>query len=1148
MPKFSRLFLFSFFLCCFFNNINAQVNAVTFGKNRVQFKKLKWNYYQSDNFNVYFYSNGQELAKYALQVAEKELSDIEQAAEYSLQRRANILVYNNYNDFQQSNVGLNTDILNSGSSTQLVNNKMLVYFDGNHEKLKIKIREGIADVITKNMLFGDNLSEVASNQTFLDLPKWLTDGYVAYLAEHWNTALDDELKGEILSGDYKKFSKFSAANPSLAGHAFWYFIEEKYKKENVTFFLYVARTNKSINKASLQITKKSFKALLAEFMIYEEEKYENDIRKRKAYPKGSYVDGFEITPQIDYYRFNVNPIKKNNSYLVTQFKKGIVRVLLNDEYENTTLLKFGIRTSQKNINPNYPMMAWDPKGTKFTIAYSERGKLLLLLFDATTKEKKWEIDLTDKLDQIQDMKYMLNSRTLLLSAVKNGHTDIFTFDLEKEKLTQITNDVYDDLDATFVSFPNKTGIVFASNRPSATAENSDIVLPSDNRYNIFMVTNFGDKPELNQITKLTDLKYGNARYPAQYNVNHFTFVSDENGIANRYAGFFTTKNMGSDTLILIGDNILRNPTKIEIDSALQAQQKIEIDSLAIVSMTSDSTYTFPLTNYESSLAETKSAGDDRILSEVTRSGNEKNLYKLKLDANALSKRNVTAQPTEFGKKLMRESKKTKVASAKNVVGYEVKLKPESEFQNEFEKEKTDSTALGTTISSVLITDENNVLNRAKLYPYNPIKFSADFGSASFSTTVLFNKYQPYGGGSGPIMLSSNTPLNGLITLGTSDLMEDKRVLGGFKIGTNLKDNEWFVSYQNLKRRIDWGVSYYRNVLGTDANIVDGQGNILVTYPGKMVTNFYMGNVSFPFDETKSIRLSSGIRSDLIAVSNLDQLSASFDNQSKIYSTTHLEYVHDNSLNKMNNIWNGLRYKTFIDWNRQVRGLVEGVGATMFNFGFDARYYYPIYKNFIWAGRAAGDFSWGNQKIIYYLGGVDGWLMFGNNVKPGTTRERYFNSSNAPAQDATYAFQSLALNMRGYTQNAANGNNAIVLNSEFRLPVMSTLFDKISNNAFLRDLQITQFIDLGSAWNGAVKKIKRPEINYNTPITLPNGDQLPGPVTVKLKTGGVGPFVGGYGFGARSTLLGYFIKYDIGWPMNTFFGGKPVMYVSLGLDF
>jgi hypothetical protein len=109
--------------------------------------------------------------------------------------------------------------------------------------------------------------------------------------------------------------------------------------------------------------------------------------------------------------------------------------------------------------------------------------------------------------------------------------------------------------------------------------------------------------------------------------------------------------------------------------------------------------------------------------------------------------------------------------------------------------------------------------------------------------------------------------------------------------------------------------------------------------------------------------------------------------------------------------------------------------------------------------------------------------------------------------------------------------------------MSTLFDKISNNAFLRDFQITQFIDFGSAWNGSFKKIKRPETIYNQ---LPNGNTSQ--VSVKLKTGGVGPFVGGYGFGARSTLFGYFMKYDISWPMNTFFGGKPVMYVSLGLDF
>ena len=130
-------------------------------------------------------------------------------------------------------------------------------------------------------------------------------------------------------------------------------------------------------------------------------------------------------------------------------------------------------------------------------------------------------------------------------------------------------------------------------------------------------------------------------------------------------------------------------------------------------------------------------------------------------------------------------------------------------------------------------------------------------------------------------------------------------------------------------------------------------------------------------------------------------------------------------------------------------------------------------------------------------------------------------------------------MRGFNQNVANGNNAVVLNSEFRLPVFSTLFNKPINNAFLRNFQIIQFIDLGTAWNGAYNKIQRPT------QVFPSDD---GFVTVNLKAGGLGPFVGGYGFGARSTILGYFLRLDAGWEMRGFFRGKPLLHFAMGVDF
>ncbi|MEO7523720.1 MAG: hypothetical protein ABIT58_06470, partial [Ferruginibacter sp.] len=696
------------------------------------------------NFNVYFNQKGQELAKFVAQLAEKELPQLEAASEYSLQRRANIILYNEFADMQQTNIGLETDILSTGGTTAFVNNKMLVYFDANHANLKRQVRQGIADIITKNLLFGDDIGEVAGNQTLLDLPKWLTDGYVAYLGENWSTDLDDELKSDILSGNYSKFSKFAFDKPLLAGHAFWYFIEEKYKKENVTYFLYLARVYKKINKASLQITKKKFKDLLVEFMEYQDDKYSNDINKRKSYPKGNYIDGFDISKRLNYYRFNVNPNKKDNSYVVTQFKKGIVRVILNYDYETKTLLKYGVRAREREMNPNYPIMAWDPKGTRIALIYSTQGRLKLFVYDVVTRYKQYRIDLTDQFDQVQDIKYMLDSKTLLLSAVKNGHTDIYTYNIEKEKAQQITNDVYDDLDPSFVAFPNKTGIIFSSNRPNSNAKSADTVLPGSSRYNVFLITDFGDKPELNQISQLTNLKYGDARFPTQYNSNHFTFISDENGIGNRYAGFFTTKKTGLDTLVLIGDDILRNPSQPEIDSTLKVYKKTEPDSTAVVSVSEDSAYSFPLSNYPSSIAETRIAGDKNQVSEVTRqSSDEKTLYKLKIDEVTLNRRNINAQPTEYAKKLMRESRLTQIKDANVANAADSSKKEDDFFQSEFPADKTDSSTKDNTGIDASREKTETILERAKLYRYKPRKFSSDFASIGLNSTVLVNRYQAY---------------------------------------------------------------------------------------------------------------------------------------------------------------------------------------------------------------------------------------------------------------------------------------------------------------------------------------------------------------------------------------------------------------------
>jgi hypothetical protein len=481
---------------------HAQVSAVEFGKNRVQYQKFNWRYYQTDNFNTYFSQDGLELGKYVAQIAEKELPQLEEFIEYGLQRRANLVVYNNFDEMQQSNIGLGIDWQNTGGVTKLVNNKLVVFFDANKNNMRRQVRQGIAQVLVQNMLFGDDLGEMAANQTLLDLPKWLTDGYIAYAAETWTTDLDDQLKSALLSGNYNNFYQFAFEKPMLAGHAFWYYFGNKYGVNRTTYLLYLSRIYRNLNSASQRIAKKKFKDILKDFMTEQSQLYYADIRGRRIVPKGQ----LSVTEEIgkkDFIRFNANPQPRSFTYAVVEFNQGRYSVVLNENFTNRrVLLKYGVRSREDEVNPNYPILAWDGKGTRLAVVYSEEGKLKLFVYDAVTRVRTTRQELP-MFDQVQDMKYMLDANTLLFSAVKGGQTDIFVYKIERQTVEQVTDDVYDNLDPSFVAFPNKTGIIFSSNRPSAYAPSNDTAMPSPH-FNIFLVDNW-NQSEFKQISQLTDV-------------------------------------------------------------------------------------------------------------------------------------------------------------------------------------------------------------------------------------------------------------------------------------------------------------------------------------------------------------------------------------------------------------------------------------------------------------------------------------------------------------------------------------------------------------------------------------------------------------------------------------------------------------------
>jgi hypothetical protein len=162
-----------------------------------------------------------------------------------------------------------------------------------------------------------------------------------------------------------------------------------------------------------------------------------------------------------------------------------------------------------------------------------------------------------------------------------------------------------------------------------------------------------------------------------------------------------------------------------------------------------------------------------------------------------------------------------------------------------------------------------------------------------------------------------------------------------------------------------------------------------------------------------------------------------------------------------------------------------------------------------------------------MGGVDNWLF------------PKFNQITPIDYNQNYAYQTLATNMRGFNQNIRNGNSFVVINSELRFPVFQYFSKTPISSSFLRSFQIVGFGDIGTAWTGSNP--------YSPENSLFTSYINSGPMHISVEVQKE-PIVGGFGFGARATVMGYFIRGDVSWGVDDYRVREPVYYLSLSLDF
>ena len=1094
----------------------------TFGKNRLQYRQFNWQYLAGKNFDIYFYDNRAEVARDALEYLEGEFDRITDLIGYPPYFKTKVFLYNSLADLRQSNVGLNRTVFTVGGETEFVKPYVEVAHLGNVQEFKEELLYQIANLMVDEMMFGGNLKDIFQSALLLNLPEWFVNGASLYISKGWTVEMDDFIRQFIQKKRSRKLAKLNGREAALAGQSVWNFIAEKYGKSSIANILNYTRLTRNEEKSILITLGVSYKQLMVEW----EQFYagmEADVSKSYVSPADSTLFTLFHNKTTQYTTVKISSDGRYIAYAENDRGRYMVKVKELATDREKIIISGGSKVINQRVDYNVPLISWADEHTLGVIGL-KKGQYVFWLYDLSTNSKLPRI--LDKFSNVRSFDFSSNGRLVILSADFEGQNDLFLASSRRDRVRRLTNDIYDDLDPSFL--PQSNGIVFSSNRTSDSLKvekNMPLESLTDN-YNLFVFDLDSTKNLLTRVTNTLSKDYA----PRALDQHTFIYLSDQRGITNLF--------------------------KYDLSTGIYSQ----------------------LTNFSSSVEEYDLSFSSKKFAIVATKNMEENIFiSTGFDANrqvftpATRRKDLQQARVIRARKKQEADNEAKTMSVKDLLNERMKdakeETPASDSTTVQHPERLDSVRTDSTVVHVNEADSLNQTDSVKIQNVQPEKTQPDkdvvntddydFEDEQVKETqpgetflTRYMKARETSRITGPFPYESKFSADNLITslvidplrgLGMrietqmNDMLENYRFFGGIMTTIDLHNSDVYAELQYLPAYIDFSARFDRKAIRWEppSNIND---TAIYNYNytlhklevgGSMPLNDRARFTLKPFFElTRSVNL--GVSDRLVDVPKPAPVS-------NFYAGLRSEIVYDNSVSTGMNIIEGTRGKVAFIHHQGVNNEDNSFSQVY----VDLRHYQKIYKEIVFAVRGFAGTFFGRSPKQYLLGGMDNWF-FNKSQEEGTTGTGEPNPIGVYNRDnQDLLFVEYVTSLRGFDYATLFGNKVLLFNAELRIPLARTLAGGPISSNFFRNMQLTGFYDIGTSWSGDPPFDSQTSVSYK----LIHG----GPFEAQLKNF-LNPWLYSYGVGLRSVMLGYYLKFDLAWPVQNFEVGEPRLYVTLGFDF
>lgn len=498
------------------------LSAQYFGRNKPRYRSFEFKVLETPNFELHYYSKNKEVIDWFANDLESWYDFQSNVLGHNIPFKNPFILYSNHAEFQQTNAISGGIGVGTGGVTESLKNRVIMPLTFSNQQTHQVLGHELVHAFQFDMILrGDSTDQ----RSLTNLPLWTIEG----LAEYISIGRIDPftamwMRNAIMQDDVPSLKKM--ANPKYFpyryGQAAWSFMTGVYGDDIIkTFFMNTAKYGMEYaSQHSFGLDLNTLSERWEESLRDYYEPYMNGTKESTI--------GKKLLSKDNSGNLNVSPaISPNGRYVVYLSEKDLFStdIFLADARNGKILKKLSSLVKDRNLdNFNFLESAgtWSPDSKQFAFIGFSKGANTLVIKDVDSGKTIYSKNIKNLL-AFTNPTWSPNGKEIVITGNNSGQIDLYAFNIKSERIRQLTDDRYSEVQAHFNSDGSK--LVFSYDKRSFI----------EGRTNGMWTYDLAEMNYDNGAISTLDIFHGANNINPQYDHNDdIYFMSDRDGYRNMY--------------------------------------------------------------------------------------------------------------------------------------------------------------------------------------------------------------------------------------------------------------------------------------------------------------------------------------------------------------------------------------------------------------------------------------------------------------------------------------------------------------------------------------------------------------------------------------------------------------------------------------